>query len=119
MILQETSATGSGSWTARSSTSYLGGKSYSSGSKGASLTWTFTGRSASWVVSRASTSGQAYVYVDGVKVGTVDLKSSTTLYRQAIWTKTWSAGAKHTVKIVVVGTSGRPTVTTDGLVYLK
>ncbi|MEV3914009.1 peptidoglycan recognition protein family protein [Streptomyces canus] len=119
MILQETSATKSGSWTTRSSTSYLGGKSYSSGSKGASLTWTFTGRSAAWVVSRASTSGQAYVYVDGTKVATVDLKSSTTAYRQAIWTKSWSSSAKHTVKIVVVGTGGRPTITTDGLVYIK
>ncbi|MFE2211881.1 peptidoglycan recognition protein [Streptomyces canus] len=119
MILQETSATKSGSWTTRSSTSYLGGKSYSSGSKGASLTWTFTGRSAAWVVSRASTSGQAYVYMDGTKVATVDLKSSTTAYRQAIWTKSWSSSAKHTVKIVVVGTSGRPTITTDGLVYIK
>ncbi|MGY6025530.1 peptidoglycan recognition protein family protein [Streptomyces spinosirectus] len=119
VILQESSAVKSGSWTTRSSTSYLGGKSYSSGSKNASLTWTFTGRSASWVVSRASSSGQVYVYVDGTKVSTVDLKSSTTLYRQAIWTKTWSSSAKHTVKIVVVGTSGRPTITTDGLVYVK
>ncbi|MFE6624921.1 peptidoglycan recognition protein [Streptomyces sp. NPDC057740] len=119
VILQETSAVKSGSWTSRSSTSYLGGKSYSSGSKGAALSWTFTGRSASWVVSRASGSGQAYVYVDGVKVSTVDLKSATTSYRQAIWTKTWSSSAKHTVKIVVVGTSGRPTITTDGLVYIK
>ncbi|MET8166416.1 peptidoglycan recognition protein [Streptomyces sp. NPDC005329] len=119
VIMQETSAVRSGSWTARSSTSYLGGKSYSSGSKGASLTWTFTGRSASWVVSRASTSGQAYVYVDGTKAATVDLKSAGTLYRQAIWTKTWTGSAKHTIKIVVVGTSGRPTITTDGLVYLK
>ncbi|MGW0419819.1 peptidoglycan recognition protein family protein [Streptomyces sp. NPDC003015] len=119
MILQETSATKSGSWTSRSSTSYLGGKSYSSGSKNASLTWTFTGKSAAWTVSRAATSGQAYVYVDGTKVATVDLKSSTTKYRDAIWTKSWSSSAKHTVKIVVVGTSGRPTVTTDGLVYIK
>ncbi|WP_198547387.1 peptidoglycan recognition protein family protein [Streptomyces jeddahensis] len=119
VILQETAATKSGSWTTRSSTSYLGGKSYSSGSKGASLTWTFTGRSAAWVVSRASSSGQAYVYVDGTRVTTVDLKSSSTLYRQAIWTKTWSSSAKHTIKIVVVGTSGRPTITTDGLVYIK
>ncbi|WP_329581038.1 N-acetylmuramoyl-L-alanine amidase [Streptomyces sp. NBC_01361] len=119
VILQETSATKSGTWTSRSSTSYLGGKSYSSGSKAASLTWTFTGRSASWVASRASSSGQVYVYVDGVKVSTVDLKSSSTLYRQAMWTKSWSSSAKHTVKVVVVGTSGRPTITTDGLVYIK
>ncbi|MFG2786884.1 N-acetylmuramoyl-L-alanine amidase [Streptomyces sp. NPDC048419] len=119
VILQESSAVKSGTWSTRSSTSYLGGKSYSSSSRNASLTWTFTGRSASWVVSRASSSGQVYVYVDGTKVSTVDLKSSTTMYRQAIWTKTWSSSAKHTVKIVVVGTSGRPTITTDGLVYLK
>ncbi|MEU1125092.1 N-acetylmuramoyl-L-alanine amidase [Streptomyces sp. NPDC005899] len=119
VILQETSATKRGSWTTKSSSSYLGGKSLSSSTKGASLTWTFTGRSAAWVVSRASTSGQAQVYVDGVKAATVDLKSSTTKYRQAIWTKSWSASAKHTVKVVVVGTSGRPALTTDGLVYLK
>ncbi|WP_329277417.1 peptidoglycan recognition protein family protein [Streptomyces sp. NBC_01451] len=119
VILPETSATRTGTWTTKSSTSYLGGKSYSSSAKNASLTWTFTGRSAALAVSRASTSGQVNVFVDGVKVATVDLKSATTKYRDAIWTKTWSASAKHTVKIVVVGTSGRPAVTTDGLVYLK
>ncbi|MFE7331351.1 N-acetylmuramoyl-L-alanine amidase [Streptomyces sp. NPDC057565] len=119
VILQETSATKTGTWTTKSSSSYLGGKSYSSSSKGASLSWTFTGRSAAWVVSRAATSGQAYVYVDGTKVATVDLKSSTTKYRDALWTKSWSTSAKHTVKIVVVATSGRPAITTDGLVYLK
>ncbi|MFI2297502.1 peptidoglycan recognition protein [Actinacidiphila glaucinigra] len=118
-ILQETSATKSGTWSTKSSTSYLGGKSYTSSSKNASLTWTFTGRSVGWVVSRASTSGQAYVYVDGVKTATVDLKSSTTAYRQTIWSKTWSTSAKHTLKIVVVGTSGRPAITTDGITYVK
>ncbi|MER5210329.1 N-acetylmuramoyl-L-alanine amidase [Streptomyces sp. NPDC002838] len=119
VILQETSATKSGTWTTKSSSSYLGGKSYTSKTKNASLSWTFTGRSAAWVVSRASTSGQAHIYVDGTKVTTVDLKSSTTKYRDALWTKTWASSGKHTVKIVVAGTSGRPTVTTDGLVYLK
>ncbi len=119
VILQETSAVKSGTWTSKSSTSYLGGKSLSSSSKNASLTWTFTGRSVAWTVSRATTSGQANVYVDGVKTATVDLKSATTKYRDAIWTKSWAGSAKHTVKIVVVGTPGRPAVTTDGIVYLK
>ncbi|KRV50680.1 N-acetylmuramoyl-L-alanine amidase [Wenjunlia vitaminophila] len=119
LIRHESVATRYGAWTTRSSSSYLGGKSYSSGSRGASLTWTFTGRAVAWVVSRASTSGQAYVYVDGTRVATVDLRSSTTMYRNAIWAKAWTTSATHTVKIVVVGTSGRPTVTTDGIVYLK
>ncbi|MFC3573183.1 N-acetylmuramoyl-L-alanine amidase [Streptomyces yaanensis] len=114
-IIQETSTTRTGAWTRKSSSSYLGGYSYSSSSANASISWTFTGRSVAWVVSRASTSGQAYIYVDGTKVTTVDLKSSTTQYRQAIWTKSWSSSAKHTVKIVVVGTAGRPAITTDGI----
>ncbi|MFJ6744133.1 N-acetylmuramoyl-L-alanine amidase [Streptomyces sp. NPDC091279] len=119
VILQETSAAKAGTWTAKSSTSYLGGKSLSSSAKNASLTWTFTGRSVAWVVSRAATSGQADIYIDGKKVTTVDLKSATTAYRNAIWTKTWTTSAKHTLKIVVKGTAGRPAVTTDGIVYLK
>lgn len=119
VIVQESSATKTGTWTTKSSSSYLGGKSYSSSSKNASLSWTFTGRSVALVASRAATSGQVYVYVDGAKVSTVDLKSSTTKYRDALWTQNWTSSAKHTVKIVVVATSGRPTVTTDGIVYLK
>ncbi|MEU0434343.1 N-acetylmuramoyl-L-alanine amidase [Streptomyces sp. NPDC006290] len=119
MILQETSATRTGTWTTKASSSYLGGASYSSTSKNASLTWKFTGRSAAWVVSRAAGSGQADIYVDGVKATTVDMKSATTAYRAVQWTKSWSTSGTHTVKIVVVGTPGRPTVTTDGLVYLK
>lgn len=119
VILQETSATRSGTWTAKSSASYLGGRSLGSSTKNASLTWTFTGRSVAWVVSRASTSGQADIYVDGTKVSTADLRSTTTAYRNALWTKTWTTSAKHTLKIVVRATTGRPAITTDGIVYLK
>ncbi|MYQ45075.1 N-acetylmuramoyl-L-alanine amidase [Streptomyces sp. SID4985] len=119
VILQETSATRTGTWTTKSSTSYLGGRSLAAGAKNASLTWTFTGRSVAWVVSRATASGQADIYVDGKWVTTADLRSTATAYRNALWTKTWPAAAKHTLKIVVKGTAGRPTVTTDGIVYLK
>ncbi|MYV42957.1 N-acetylmuramoyl-L-alanine amidase [Streptomyces sp. SID1328] len=119
VILQETSATRSGTWTTKSSASYLGGKSLSSSTKNASLTWTFTGRSVAWVVSRASASGQADIYVDGTRLTTADLKSSATAYRNALWTKTWPTSTKHTLKIVVRATTGRPAITTDGIVYLK
>ncbi|MFF5408350.1 N-acetylmuramoyl-L-alanine amidase [Streptomyces misionensis] len=118
-LVQESAAKATGSWAKRSGTSYLGGYSTSSSSAGATLTWTFKGRSVSWIASRASTSGQVKVYLDGTYQSTVDLKSATTLYRQAMWTKSWSTSAQHTVKIVVVGTSGRPTVTTDGIAVLN
>jgi hypothetical protein len=118
-IAQETAAARSGSWASKASSSYLGGYALSTSVAKASLTWTFTGRSVAWVVSRASGSGQAAVYLDGVKVATLDLRSSTTLYRQAIWTHTWSSSARHTVKVVNLATTGRPTITTDAIVYLK
>ncbi|GHE92573.1 N-acetylmuramoyl-L-alanine amidase [Streptomyces griseoluteus] len=118
-LLQESSAKATGTWTKRSSSSYLGGYSASSGTTNASLTWTFKGRSVAWIASRASTSGAVKIYVDGTYQATVDLKSATTAYRQAMWTKTWSSAAQHTLKIVVVGTSGRPTVTTDGIAVLN
>jgi hypothetical protein len=73
----------------------------------------------SWVVSRAATSGPAGIYVDGKKVTAVDLRSATAAYRDAIWAKTWTSSAKHTLKIVVKGTAKRPAVTTDGIAYLK
>lgn len=57
--------------------------------------------------------------MDVVKAATVDLKSTTTKYRDALWTKTWSTSGSHTIKVVVAATSGRPTITTDGLVYIK
>ncbi|HXA60938.1 MAG TPA: hypothetical protein VNW94_17395, partial [Streptosporangiaceae bacterium] len=117
-ISQETSSLRTGTWTRRSSTSYLGGGSYSASAAGASIRWTFTGRSVAWIVSRSGTSGQAYVYIDGTKTATIDLKSATTLYRQAIWTRTWSTSGRHTLKIVVVGTHGRPTITTDGIAII-
>lgn len=119
VIVRETAAAKTGTWTSKSSASYLSGTSYTSSTKDASLSWTFTGNSVAWIVSRTSNSGQAYVYVDGTKTATVDLKSATTKYRDAIWTKTWSTSAKHTIKIVVVGTAGRPAVTTNGIVYLR
>ncbi|OIK23387.1 peptidoglycan recognition protein [Streptomyces malaysiense] len=117
-LVQESAAKATGNWTKRSGTSYLGRYSTSSSAAGASLTWTFKGRSVAWIASRASTSGQVKVYLDGAYQTTVDLKSATTLYRQAMWTKTWSSATQHTLKIVVVGTSGRPAVTTDGIAVI-
>ena len=110
--------TGTWKYTATSS-SYLGGRAVYSGTRGAGASYTFTGRSAGLIVKRASNHGVMDVYVDGVKAATVDTRATSTLYRQIVWTKSWSTSAKHTVKLVVLGTSGRPYVVTDGLVYVK
>ena len=44
---------------------------------------------------------------------------ATTKYRALAWQKTWSTSGTQTVKLVVVGTSGRPRVDLDAFAVLK
>src|SRR4029079_15652814 len=72
---------------------------------------------------KARSRGKVKVYVNGVYQGTVDLYSSSTQYRAIAWQRTWSSSATRTIKLVVVGTAGRPrvdigafaTMVTDGV----
>ncbi|RZU74200.1 N-acetylmuramoyl-L-alanine amidase [Micromonospora kangleipakensis] len=119
VFIPESKATRTGTWGTYTSSNYLGGSALTATAGGASLSWVFTGRSVSFVATKTSTSGQAHIYVDGVKVSTVDLYSSTVKFRQVVWAKSWTGSGRHTVKIVVAGTSGRPRIITDGLVYVR
>ncbi|MEU4623667.1 N-acetylmuramoyl-L-alanine amidase [Actinoplanes sp. NPDC023801] len=118
VLSAETSARKSGTWSSRAGKSYLGGKALASTRKNAKLTYTFTGRSAALLFSRGTKTGKAYVYLDGRKVATIDTRSGATKYRQALWVSATSV-KKHTVVVVVAGTSGRPTVVSDGLAYIR
>lgn len=115
-VSAETSATRTGAWTTVKNRSHLSGKALSASTKGRKLTWTFTGRTAALVFGRTAKSGQVAVYVDGKKVSTLDLKASGNQYRRAVWTRNLSSG-KHKIMIEVLGTKGRPTVISDGLVH--
>ncbi|GAA4362105.1 hypothetical protein GCM10023088_03400 [Actinomadura verrucosospora] len=115
----EGAARRTGTWGVSTTSSYLGGRGMYSKYRGASASWTFTGRTAGLIFKRASNLGAVYVYVDGVKIGTLDTRASTTAYRQLMWTRAWSTSGTHTIKIVVAGTSGRPMVGIDGLAYLR
>ncbi|MEV4282338.1 N-acetylmuramoyl-L-alanine amidase [Actinoplanes xinjiangensis] len=118
VLSAETAAKRSGTWSRRTSGSYLGGKALAATAKNARLTYTFTGRSAALIFSRGSRTGKAYVYLDGRKVATVDTRATATKYRQALWVSS-TAVKKHTVTIVVAGTAGRTTVVSDGLAYIR
>jgi hypothetical protein len=119
-IVQQTSTsvTYHGTWFSSTSTSYSGGsEKYASGA-GAYATFTFTGRSVAWVTTRGTTRGQARIYVDGNLVTTIDLHLTSTQYRYVAYARTWTSSAKHTLRIVVVGTSGRPRIDVDAFEYL-
>jgi hypothetical protein len=119
VVVSEAATTRTGPWTALRNSAYLSGGALRSTARGASMSWTFTGRSAALAASRTGVSGTATVYVDGAAAGTIDLRSAGTRNRQAVWARNWGASGTHTVKVVVTGTAGRPGVVLDGLVVLR
>jgi hypothetical protein len=86
---------------------YTGGKVKYSVRDGATATFTFTGRSVAWIGPLGPTRGRARVLIDGVSVGTVDLRRSSFRARATVFRKAWASAAAHTVTIQVIG-SGRP-----------
>jgi uncharacterized protein with LGFP repeats len=118
-LLPETAASRSGKWATTKSTGYLDGTALTSATAGARLGWHFTGRSVAWIASRIPTAGQAVIYLDGRNAGTINLKATSTAHRQAVWVRNGLTPTRHTLTIVVVGTASRPTVTTDGILYLR
>jgi hypothetical protein len=85
----------------------------------ANATMTFKTETSSFTLvgDKCVSCGQVKVYVDGVLKATVDTKAATTLTRQVLWAGANMAGGvkSHTVKLVVVGTKGRPKVNVDGI----
>ena len=87
--------------------------------KGATVRRTITGRGLALVMPRSPVRGKVTVTIDGVLAATVDTYNKATQARRVAWWKTWSTSASHTVVVRVSGTSGRPTVSLDGLIVLK
>jgi hypothetical protein len=59
------------------------------------------------------TRGKAKIYVNGTYRKTVDLYSSTFVASRVLYSATFSTDATRTLKIVVLGTRGRPVVAID------
>jgi hypothetical protein len=108
-----------GRWRLARHASYRGGTVRYATGRGASATLTFTGRGVTWYGPTGPTRGKAKVYLDGKLVRTVDLRRSTFHPRAAVFSKRWSAARKHTIRIVVLGTSGRSMVAIDDFGFRK
>jgi hypothetical protein len=114
-----TLATYTGSWSLVRSTKYQGGKARATTTAGRKVRYDFTGRSFAWVAAKGPTRGSASVWVDGVKVASVSLYSSSTSYRKVVWAKSWPTAGKHAVTLVVTGTAGHPRVDIDAAIIAK
>ena len=105
-------------WRTYSASSSLGGSQAYASKGGAFATYTFTAASIGWVATKGPNRGYAKVYVDGSLITVVNLYSSTWQWRRVVWTRNWTSNTTHTVKVVVSGTVGHPTVDIDGFIRL-
>ena len=109
----DASVTYTGTWGGASSTSHSGTWVKHSSAAGATATYTFKGRAVAWLTTLRPTNGEVQVWVDGVLAATVDTYAATTTYRRAVFSRSWSTYASHTIKLVVVGTAGHPRAELD------
>ncbi len=110
--------THSASWTTATGSSFSGGSALSSTTNGAYSTFTFTGRSLGLVTSTGPSNGAYKVYVDGTLSATVDTFAASAKTRVVTWSSTWATTGTHTIKVLVLGTVGRPTVVFDAIAGL-
>jgi hypothetical protein len=122
---QETSGaiTYGGLWTQQDIGSAYGGGTKHAQTSGAKATFTFTGRNVAWVATKGPNRGRAEVWVDGVKVKTVDLYAATTQARKVVFAKGWPASGNHVLEVKVLGTknasSSGKLVDVDAFVALR
>ena len=102
-----------GSWPLVTSPAYIGGKAKYSKVTGATATLTFKGTRVAWLSQKGPSSGVARIYINGKLKATIDLYSPTTLDKQVVWQHGWTSGTTKTLRVVVVGTPGRPKILID------
>ena len=120
-VYQETTslATYSGTWSSATYSQASGGRDRYATRAGASVSFRFIGRAVAVIAPKGSTRGSAKVYVDNVYAGTISLYRSATVNRVVVFGKTWTTSGTHTVKLVLVGTAGRPRVDIDAFAILQ
>lgn len=115
---QYTSVAYSSRWYTSYTSAASGGSLRYTTTRGAWASFRFTGRSIAWVAYRGPNRGAAAVYIDGSYRGTVSLYSRYYYPRQIMFATSWAANGTHTIKIVCLGTSGRPRIDLDAFVRL-
>jgi hypothetical protein len=111
-------ATYSGGWRTGSAASFWRGRAHLSTTAGAAASFRFTGQAVALVATVSNNRGRAKIYVDDRYVKTVELRGTTTRYRQVVFATRVAQGA-HTLKVVVLRTTARTRVDIDGFIVLR
>ena len=106
-----------GTWKAITTSTAQGGTVRRTSVKGSRVTIHVTGRSVGLLLQRGTRNHYAAVYVDGVRVATLNLRASSTSTRLA-WTKTFSKAGTHTVTVKNLSGGSYGRLGFDGYVWL-
>ncbi len=93
----------SSGWSTLTSSKDSGGSHANSWLAGATATFVFSGTSIQWISRKTAASGINDVYIDGVKVASVDRYSATGSFKQVVFQKSTLSSGTHTIRIVNTG----------------
>ena len=94
-----------GSWTRTALSGSYGGYVKHASASGARARFAFTGDEVAWISTTGANRGKAEVWLDGVKVKTIDLYSATTQPRRVVFSQGGLAPTRsHTLQVRVLGT---------------
>ena len=108
-----------GHWRTRAKSAASGGTSRSTASKDARATFRFRGRSIAIVAATGPGRGKARIIIDGRRVAVVDLRRGRHSQRHLVWARAWSTSGRHTLRVEVLGTRGRPRVDLDAFLVMR
>ncbi|CAN5622391.1 hypothetical protein BH10ACT10_BH10ACT10_07760 [soil metagenome] len=107
-----------GAWATRTSVAYSAGAAVQTAKSGASALVKVdidqAGKHVALVGAAGPNHGKYAVYLDGRKVSTVDTYSATKVPRRVAWDRALPAG-HHAIKLINLGTTGRPIVQLDAV----
>jgi hypothetical protein len=106
-----------GSWSTVALSSASSGRLHRSTQHGATVEFKTSARAIAVIGRRGPLNGRAKVYVDGVYKSTIDLRKSTWQSKVIVFNTSWTGTATHSVKLVVIGGTGR--VDVDAFAFLR
>ncbi len=109
-----------GTWTTKTVSGDSGGTDKRTSAKGASVTYTFSGRAFALVTSSSASTGDVDVYVDG-KLQPTPLVTTTGIGkpRWVVWSRRWTSVGTHVIRLVNRATATRPVLAVDAFVVVR
>ena len=71
------------------------------------------------IAPKGSSRGTVRVYIDGTSIGTVSAYRSSSQSKIVLFARNWSSSGSHTIRLLVLGTSGHPRFDIDAFAYLQ